>query len=109
MSLSGCRVQPGSVNVTRNVEPRDLADWPACRFIALFFWSWVALITFGPVLLLAFLLTSPGIDVRCQARSGMRAWQPGPLGGAGRSCSGWELARVRGDWVGLVSGQAEWR
>ncbi|MFF4551050.1 hypothetical protein [Streptomyces sp. NPDC001435] len=43
------------MNVTRNVKPRDLADWPACRFLALFFWSWVALITFGPVLLLAVL------------------------------------------------------
>ncbi|WP_158693135.1 hypothetical protein [Streptomyces viridochromogenes] len=41
------------MNVTRNVEPRDLADWPACRRLALFFWSWAAVITFGPVLLLA--------------------------------------------------------
>jgi hypothetical protein len=55
MSPSGRRLQAGSVNVTRNVKPRDLADWPACRFLALFFWSWAALITFGPVLLLAVL------------------------------------------------------
>ncbi|MGW7045219.1 hypothetical protein ACWGDT_21480 [Streptomyces avermitilis] len=43
------------MNVTRNVKPRDLADWPACRYLALFFWSWATLITFGPVLLLAVL------------------------------------------------------
>ncbi|MFI8951983.1 hypothetical protein ACIGO6_36510 [Streptomyces sp. NPDC053750] len=43
------------MNVTQNVKPRDLADWPACRFLALFFWSGVSLITFGPVLLLAVL------------------------------------------------------
>lgn len=43
------------MNVTRNAEPRDLADWPASRFFALFFWSWAALITFGPILLLAVL------------------------------------------------------
>ncbi|MGW2614416.1 hypothetical protein [Streptomyces sp. NPDC001500] len=43
------------MNVTRNVKPRDLADWPACRYLALFFWSWATLITFGPVLLLAAL------------------------------------------------------
>lgn len=43
------------MNVTRNVKPRDLADWPACRFLALIFWSWAALITFGPVLLMAVL------------------------------------------------------
>ncbi|GHD81280.1 MULTISPECIES: hypothetical protein [Streptomyces] len=43
------------MNVTRNVKPRDLANWPACRFLALFFWSWAALITFGPILLLAVL------------------------------------------------------
>lgn len=55
MSPSGRRLQAGSVNVTRNVKPRDLADWPACRFLALFFWSWAALITFSPVLLLAVL------------------------------------------------------
>jgi hypothetical protein len=55
MSPSGRRLEAGSVNVTRNVKPRDLADWPACRFLALFFWSWAALITFGPVLLMAVL------------------------------------------------------
>lgn len=55
MSPSGRRLQPGSVNVTRNVKPRDLADWPTCRFLALFFWSWAALITFGPILLPAVL------------------------------------------------------
>ncbi|MFH9012487.1 hypothetical protein ACH4C6_13990 [Streptomyces sp. NPDC017943] len=43
------------MSVTRNVKPRDLADWPACRYLALFFWSWATLITFGPVLLLAVL------------------------------------------------------
>ncbi|MGI5377911.1 hypothetical protein ACQEV2_27430 [Streptomyces sp. CA-251387] len=43
------------MNVTRNVKPRDLADWPACRYLALFFWSWATLLTFGPVLLLAVL------------------------------------------------------
>jgi hypothetical protein len=43
------------VNVTRNVEPRDLADWPACRCLALFFWSWATLIAFGPTLVLAVL------------------------------------------------------
>ncbi|MEU5687742.1 hypothetical protein [Streptomyces venezuelae] len=41
------------MNVTRNVKPRDLADWPACRYLALFFWSWTALITFGHVSLVA--------------------------------------------------------
>lgn len=40
------------MHVTRNVKPRDLADWPACRYLALFFWSWTALITFGHVLLM---------------------------------------------------------
>lgn len=55
MSSAGRRRQAGSVNVTRNAEPRDLADWPACRFFALFFWSWAALITFGPIFLLAVL------------------------------------------------------
>lgn len=55
MSLSGGRPQAGPVNVTRNVEPRDLAGWPACRYLALFFWSWAALITFGPALVLAAL------------------------------------------------------
>jgi hypothetical protein len=43
------------MNVTRNVQPRDLADWPACRYLALFFWSGAGLITFGPVLVLAAL------------------------------------------------------
>lgn len=43
------------MHVTRNVKPHDLADWPACRFLALFFWSWAALITFGPILLVAVL------------------------------------------------------
>lgn len=43
------------MNVTRNVKPRDLADWPACRYVALFFWSWATLIAFSPVLLLAIL------------------------------------------------------
>jgi hypothetical protein len=43
------------VNVNRNVKPHDLADWTACRFLALFFWGWVAVITLGPVLLLAVL------------------------------------------------------
>ena len=43
------------MNVTRNVEPRDLADWPACRFLALFFWSWAVLITFAPLLFLTAL------------------------------------------------------
>ncbi|MFF6995813.1 hypothetical protein ACFY93_12770 [Streptomyces sp. NPDC008313] len=43
------------MNVTRNVKPRDLADWPACRYLALFFWSWATLITFGPTLLMAVL------------------------------------------------------
>ena len=55
MPPSGRPLQAGSVNVTRNVKPRDLADWPACRFLALFFWSGAALITFGPLLLLAVL------------------------------------------------------
>ena len=43
------------MNVTRNVKPRDLADWPACLYLALFFWSWTALIVVGPVLLLTVL------------------------------------------------------
>ncbi|MFI2367958.1 hypothetical protein [Streptomyces sp. NPDC018833] len=43
------------MNVTRNVKPHDLADWPACRYLALFFWSWTALITICPVLLLTVL------------------------------------------------------
>ncbi|MFJ9739295.1 hypothetical protein [Streptomyces sp. NPDC101166] len=43
------------MNVTRNVKPRDLADSPACRRLAVFFWSCAALVTFGPVLLLAVL------------------------------------------------------
>ncbi|MFF0449989.1 hypothetical protein ACFYT4_26895 [Streptomyces sp. NPDC004609] len=51
MSPPGRRRQAGSVNVTRNVVPRDLADGPACRVLALLFWSGTALITFGPVLL----------------------------------------------------------
>ncbi|MFE6157435.1 hypothetical protein ACFQ7F_00740 [Streptomyces sp. NPDC056486] len=41
------------MNVTRNVKPRELPDWPACWYLALFFWSWTALITFGPVFVLA--------------------------------------------------------
>ncbi|MFF3740483.1 hypothetical protein [Streptomyces sp. NPDC002566] len=43
------------MNVTRNVKPRDLADSQACRCLAVFFWAWAALITFGPVLLLTAL------------------------------------------------------
>ncbi|WP_409471631.1 hypothetical protein [Streptomyces sp. HC307] len=43
------------MNVTRNVKPRDLADWPGWRCPALVFWSWAALLTFGPVLLVAVL------------------------------------------------------
>lgn len=41
------------MHVTRNVRPHNLADWPACRCLALFFWSWATLITFGPVVLVA--------------------------------------------------------
>ncbi|WP_159394795.1 hypothetical protein [Streptomyces sp. H-KF8] len=43
------------MNVTRNVKPRDLADWPVMPFLALFFWGGAALLTFSPVLLLAVL------------------------------------------------------
>jgi hypothetical protein len=43
------------MKVTRNVKPRDLADWLACRYLALSFWSRATLFTFGPVLLLAVL------------------------------------------------------
>ena len=49
------RPQAGPMNVTRNVKPRGLADRPACRCLALFFWGWATLLTFGPVLLLAVL------------------------------------------------------
>ena len=55
MPLSGRRRQAASVNVQRNVKPRDLGDLPACLPLAVLFWSWAALIMFGPVLLLAVL------------------------------------------------------
>ncbi|MEU0663170.1 MULTISPECIES: hypothetical protein [Streptomyces] len=43
------------MNVTRNVEPRDLADRPACVVLALLFWGCTALVVLGPVLLLGAL------------------------------------------------------
>ncbi|MEU0677600.1 hypothetical protein ABZ330_32855 [Streptomyces sp. NPDC006172] len=43
------------MNVTRNVKPRNLADSQACCSLAVLFWTCAALITFGPVLLLAVL------------------------------------------------------
>ncbi|OQD54478.1 hypothetical protein BM536_021130 [Streptomyces phaeoluteigriseus] len=43
------------MNVRRNVKPRDLGDWPACLPLAVLFWSWAALIAFGPLLLLTLL------------------------------------------------------
>jgi hypothetical protein len=55
MPPSGRRPQAGSVNVQRNVKPRDLGDWPACLPLAVLFWSGAALIAFGPVLVLTLL------------------------------------------------------
>ncbi|MEU3491029.1 hypothetical protein [Streptomyces massasporeus] len=43
------------MNVTRNVKPRNLADWPAWPYVALFFWSWAALFTFGPLVVMTVL------------------------------------------------------
>ncbi|MBB6421615.1 hypothetical protein [Streptomyces sp. AK010] len=43
------------MNVTRNVKPRNLADWPAWPYVALFFWSWAALVTFGPLVVMTVL------------------------------------------------------
>lgn len=53
MPPAGHRSQAGSVNVKRDVKPRDIGDSPVCLAIALFFRSRTALIVFGSVVLLA--------------------------------------------------------
>ncbi|MET9505757.1 hypothetical protein ABZY42_29200 [Streptomyces sp. NPDC006622] len=43
------------MNVKRNVEPHGLGDWAGWFPLAVLFWSWAALLVFGPVVLLAVL------------------------------------------------------
>ncbi|QNP64332.1 hypothetical protein [Streptomyces genisteinicus] len=36
------------MNPPKTAEPRDVADWPVCRPLALFLWGWAGLSAFGP-------------------------------------------------------------